>query len=253
MSLSFRQISCAAAALSSAVSPLVATVAAAQTNPPPQQGYRDPLPPQDDRYEQGYRDGQQQAYQNAPPQGDDEAPPPGYDGSQPPPPPPGYHADAAYDGDRSQDQRYEAYAEDWAQRNCVKSHGNTAAGAVIGGLFGALIGSSIAGRHDRGAGAFVGGVAGAAGGAAIGSSADNATSPGCPPGYSVRGGAPAFYYDDGPYYYAAPGWYRPWVFYEGRWAYRPYPYHGWYYRNYHHRGPGPYYRGGYGRYHRRHY
>jgi hypothetical protein len=62
----------------------------------------------------------------------------------------------------------------------------------------------------------------------------------------VERGAPAFYYgaDTGPYYYAAPGWYRPWVFYGGRWTYRPYPYHGWYYRHYR-GGPRPYYRGGY--------
>lgn len=235
MSLSFRQISCAVAALATAASPLAAAVASAQDYPPPQQqGYRDPPPPPP------------QDYRDAPPPGDYDAPPPGYDGSRPPPPPPGYQPDPAYDGDRTQDQRYEAYAEDWAQRYCVKSHGNTTAGAVIGGLFGALLGSSIAGRHDRGAGAVIGGVAGAAGGAAIANADGNATSPGCPPGYVVERGAPAFYYgaDAGPYYYAAPGWYRPWVFYEGRWTYRPYPYHAWYYRHYH-GGPRPYYRGGY--------
>jgi hypothetical protein len=124
---------------------------------------------------------------------------------------------------------------------------------VIGGLFGALLGSSIAGRHDRGAGAFVGGVAGAAGGAAIGDSSRNDTSPGCPPGYVVRGGAPAFYYEGygDTYYYAAPGWYRPWYFYEGRWLYRPYPYHGWYYRHYGYGRPYGYgyrYGGGYRHY-----
>jgi hypothetical protein len=32
--------------------------------------------------------------------------------------------------------------------------------------------------------------------------------------------------------YAAPGWYRPWVWAGGRWAYRPYPYHRYYYRHY---------------------
>jgi hypothetical protein len=120
---------------------------------------------------------------------------------------------------------------------------------VIGGLFGALLGSSIAGRHDRGAGALMGGIAGAAGGAAVGSAQDNATSPGCPPGYVVRSGAPAFYYDgwNSDYVYAAPGWYHPWVFVEGRWSYRPYPYHTWYYRHYGWGRPGWHggWRGGY--------
>jgi len=167
-------------------------------------------------------------------------PPADYDGTQPPPPPPGYSADPAYAPDLSADRRYEAYAEDWAANNCVKSTGNTAGGAVIGGLFGALLGSSIAGYHNRGAGALMGGIAGAA----VGSAQDNATSPGCPPGFVMRRGAPAFYYDgwDRGYAYAAPSWYHPWIFVEGRWSYRPYPYRGWYSRYY---GGGPRWHGGY--------
>ena len=47
----------------------------------------------------------------------------------------------------------------------------------------------------------------------------------------VRGDAPGFYYN-GPIYYAAPDWYHPWAFYGGRWVYRPYPYHTWYYNHY---------------------
>jgi hypothetical protein len=46
----------------------------------------------------------------------------------------------------------------------------------------------------------------------------------------LRGGAPAFYYG-GPMLYAAPADYNPWLFYGGRWVYRPYPYHRWYYRH----------------------
>ena len=213
----------------------------------------------DDNYNRSPRDDD---YQSPPPGNrndyaqsergyDDDAPPPpapqGYDGSQPPPPPPGYSADATYAPDPQADRRYEAYAEDWAQRYCVKSTGNTAGGAVIGGLFGALLGSSVAGYHNRGAGALMGGIAGAAVGGAAGSAADNATSPGCPPGYVMRREAPAFVYDGygSNYYYAAPGWYRPWIFVDGRWNYRPYPYHSFYYRRY---GWGHgYYRGGYRR------
>jgi hypothetical protein len=50
----------------------------------------------------------------------------------------------------------------------------------------------------------------------------------------VRGGAPAFYYSAyaGPYFYAAPGWYRPWYWNGGHWLYRPYPYHAYYYHRY---------------------
>jgi len=61
----------------------------------------------------------------------------------------------------------------------------------------------------------------------------------------MRREAPAFAYDGygSAYYYDAPGWYRPWIFIDGRWNYRPYPYHTYYYRRY---GWGhAYYRGGY--------
>jgi len=229
-----------------AASPLLTSAAAAQSGSA-----------QSD-YERGYQAGRadaaraNQGYDHSPPSQDyrdqdrdDEdgaAPPPpaDYDATRPPPPPPGYQPDPTYAPNNEADQRYEAYAEDWAARYCVKSSGNTAAGAVIGGLFGALLGSSVAGRHDRGAGALMGGIAGAAGGAAVGSAQDDATSPGCPPGYVVRSGAPAFYYDgwNSDYYYAAPAWYHPWVFAEGRWTYRPYPYHSWYYRHYGWSRPG---------------
>jgi len=251
----FKTITCAAG-LIAAASPLLTSAAAAQDKDQSDydRGYQagradaaranqggDQPPPQADDGQANY-DQQGGSYDdNAP-----APPPPGdYDGSQPPPPPPGYSADASYAPDPQADRRYEAYAEDWAQRYCVKSSGNTAGGAVIGGLFGALLGSSIAGRHDRGAGALMGGIAGAAVGGAAGNAADNATSPGCPPGYVMRREAPAFAYDGygSAYYYDAPGWYRPWIFVDGRWNYRPYPYHTYYYRRY---GWGhAYHRGGY--------
>ena len=221
----------------------------------PQSGYPTSGNPQGGYPQSGYPQqggGYDQAYQDY-----DRAPPQGYDPSRPPPPPPGYQGDAG--GSVQQDQRYEAYAEDWSQRYCTRARNNTGAGAVIGGLFGALLGSSVAGRHDRGDGALVGGLAGAAGGAVVGSASSNATSPGCPPGYVVRGGAPAFAYEGygDPYLYAAPGWYQPWFFIGGRWNYRPYPYHNFYYsrfgygRGYYGGGRGyggrGYYGGGRGR------
>jgi hypothetical protein len=232
-----------------AISPLAASAAAAQSNPPPASAS------ERDAYDRGYQAGRDAASQQggsgyqgantyAPPPGDYDAPPEGYDGTRPPPPPPGYQPDAAYGGPDPQDRRYEAYAEDWAQRYCVKSGGNAGAGAVIGGLLGALVGSSVAGRHDRGTGAAVGGIAGAFGGAVAGSA--QSTSPGCPPGYVARGGAPAFYYDGPDYVYAAPDWYRPWIFIDNRWSYRPYPYHAYYYRTWGYGRPG-YGRPGYGR------
>lgn len=208
--------------------------------PPPRGGYDQSPPP-------GYGAAPPQGY-GAPPPGYDVAPP-GYDGSRPPPPPPGYQPGPEAAQMAEQDRQYAIDAQRWAQAYCVKSHGDVGAGAVIGGLFGAIVGSGLSGRHDHGTGALAGAAVGAAGGAAIASSTGgNATSPGCPPGFVVRGGAPAFYGSYGPTYaYAAPGWYRPWVFYGGTWVYRPYPYHVWYYRHYGYRPYGygyrrPYYR-----------
>ena len=205
--------------------------------PPSQPGYDQPPPAQAPRAYQGNGQYYPEDGQSAPPDDYADAPPPDYDASRPPPPPPGYRPEPGPGQYPAQDQRYEAYAEQWAQNNCVRAPNNTGAGAVIGGLLGALVGSGVSGRGDHGTGALVGGIAGAAGGAAIGSESANATSPGCPPGYVVRGGAPVFAYDYGPdYLYAAPGWYQPWYFYGGRWLYRPYPYHNWYYRHYYGRG-----------------
>lgn len=220
-------------------------------NGAPPAGY--PAPSGDYR-QAPYPDG---AAPNGAPAGGYPAPPPppqGYDGSQPPPPPPGYVAGPDMAQQQAQDQQYAAYAQQWSQAYCVKAHGNVGQGAVIGGVVGALLGSGFGGH---GAGALVGAGVGAAGGAAIADSAgSNATSPGCPPGFVVRSGAPAFAYGGyggSPYLYSAPGWYQPWVFYGGVWTYRPYPYHVWYYRHY---GWGPRYGGprGYGpRGYRRHW
>ena len=57
-------------------------------------------------------------------------------------------------------------------------------------------------------------------------------------------GAPAFVYG-GPAYgvYAAPAWYNPWLWYGGRWVYRPYP--SWYWSHRAYWRPG--WRGGYRR------
>jgi hypothetical protein len=201
---------------------------------PPPQGYDQQQPPQG--YQppppQGYQQ-QQQGYA-PPPQG---YPPQGYQqqqGYQDPAlqPPPGYTAqDAQRDAtpaERQYDQQYAAAAESWSEANCVRREQNqTAAGAIIGGVLGAVIGSSVAGRHDRGAGAVVGGGLGAIAGGAIAS--NQGQGPGCPPGFVLRSGAPAFYYGAPPgaavVVYDAPTWYNPWIWYNGAWIYRPYPYH----------------------------
>ena len=179
-------------------------------------------------------------YDNAPPPPEPYAPD-GYDGTRPPPPPPGYQSyqgSDQYRDDPAADQRYERDAERWARDNCVKSRGDAGTGAVVGGIFGAIIGSALGGRHSHGAGTVTGAVLGAGAGAVIASnSGGNETSPGCPPGYVVRRGAPDYAYSQPDYYYAAPGWYRPWVFIDGYWSYRPYPYHTYYYRTWR-RGPG---------------
>lgn len=178
---------------------------------------------------------------SAPPAPDEAAPAAGPygQGQYNVPPPPGYDpADARYDQSpqaRDEDERYSYAAEQWAARNCVEAHArDTTAGVVIGGILGAVIGSGLAGRYDRGAGAVAGGALGAVAGGAIGSSAAD-SNPNCPPGYVMRAGAPPFY--PGPVYggvvYAAPGWYDPWIWYGHHWIYRPYPYHRYYWRRYH--------------------
>lgn len=237
-----------------------ATVSAAQTQPPyandPSDQEEDGQPYQDDQRgappppasDYGQNDGRNDGQNGGPPAYAAAPPPPppaGYDGSQPPPPPPGYRPGAEDAGRSAQDQQYAAYAQQWEQAYCVRAHANTGAGAVLGGAAGALLGSGLAGRHDRGAGALLGAGVGALGGAAVANnSAGNATSPGCPPGYVTREGAPPLAYGAGypaapAYAYAAPDWYQPWVYYGGAWAYRPYPYHAWYYRHYYR--PGAYY------------
>ena len=177
-------------------------------------GYQQPPPPPP-----GYQ-GAPQGYQGAPQQGQYQDP-----ALQPPP---GYTAEDAQ-RDQSQaardyDRGYAAAAEQWSAANCIRKEENrTAAGAIIGGVLGAVIGSNLAGGRDRGAGAVVGGALGAVAGGAI---ANNA-GPGCPPGFVLRPGAPAFYYGPpgGVIVYDEPGWYNPWLWYDGRWIYRPYPYH----------------------------
>lgn len=229
-----------ASALCAAMLVGTATEALAQAGPQPNyqpapQGYQQPpqgypqqppqgYPQQPPQYQQGYQ---------PPPQG--YAPPP--QGYQQQPyqdpalePPPGYSAqDAERDAtpaQRQYDAQYAAAAEAWSRANCVRQEQNrTAAGAIIGGVLGAVIGSSIAGRYDRGAGAVVGGGLGAIAGGAIA----NNSGPGCPPGFVLRAGAPAFAYGPPPggavVVYDAPTWYNPWLWYNGAWIYRPYPYH----------------------------
>jgi hypothetical protein len=225
-----------AATVSMAATSLPFTAAQAQgyDQPPPppsqyqQQQYDQPPPPPPSQY-------QQQQYDQGGPPDQGPPPPPGYDGRDPPPPPPGYdQASAPPPDQQAADQRYARYAENWARYNCVQSHANVGAGVAVGSLFGALIGAGLGGRH-AGGGAIVGAIAGGAAGGAIAASEGSQTSPGCPPGFVVRDGGSPFYYG-GQYAYAAPYWYRPWIFDDGAWVFRPYPYHTWYY--------GHYYRGG---------
>lgn len=148
----------------------------------------------------------------------------------PPPPPPGYNDQ--YDDTvraRQEDEAYARAAQDWASRYCYRRSDNAAGGAIIGGVLGALLGGGIAGRGNHTSGALVGGAVGAVAGASIGASS---TSPGCPPGMVVRADAPPMPYSFyGGYVYAAPADYRPWIWYGGRWVYRPYPYHRYWYRS----------------------
>lgn len=82
---------------------------------------------------------------------------------------------------------------------CIRSNeDNRAAGTVVGGVAGALLGSAIAGRGSRGAGAVVGGVTGAVAGNAIAGSNDHP----CPAGYYYRGPPPPP--GGGGFWYGAP-------------------------------------------------
>lgn len=219
------------------------TVASAQSDP----YYGASSPDQSDQYNSQYDQNYSQYGQNydAPPPPEPSAPM-GYNGSEPPPAPDGYIAPSDIAAQRAADARYAAEAQAWARDNCVKSHGDVAAGAVIGGILGAIVGGSLAGRHDGGGAVVAGAALGAAGGAAVAASTGgNETSPGCPPGYVVRHNAPVYAYSYPDYYYAAPGWYRPWVYTGGAWIYRPYPYHDWYWHRY--RGPSWYHDGWRGR------
>lgn len=155
-------------------------------------------------------------------------------------------------------QNYRNQYAAWAEQNCVTKHqNNIATGAIVGGVFGALLAGSIAGWAARGAWILFGGSLGLGVGAAVGAAT---SAPGCPNGYFVRAGAPPFAYsgpayayrppaygpDYGPAYYATqptygssyyaprPAW-RPnggWYWDGYRWVRRPY-------QNYYYR-PAPY-------------
>ncbi len=148
-------------------------------------------------------------------------------GQYAPPPSGAETSGSAYD-DRAQryDRDYADHYSHWAAQNCVdERNSNTAAGAIIGGVLGAALGAGAS--HGHAAGALAGGAVGAVAGAAVGNA-----STACPPGYVVRAGSPAFYYD-GPIYYGpdvvyGPAWYQPWVWVDGHWIYRPYRYWYWY-------------------------
>jgi len=181
-----------------------------QNGPPPGQF---PPPPSQ---AQGYG---AQPGEPAPPQGQYAPPPPGAESSG-----------AVYDYNAQRyDYDYGRRYSQWAARYCVERRSdNAAAGAIIGGVLGAVLGSGLSGRGDHGAGMVVGGALGATTGALIGAS--SSAPGGCPPGYVLSGGAPAFYYQ-GPAsaVFWAPSWYNPWVFVGGTWVYHPYRY--WYFNH----------------------
>lgn len=72
---------------------------------------------------------------------------------------------------------------------------NTAAGAVIGGVAGALLGNAVSGRH-KAPGTIIGGITGAVAGGAIGGSSNP-----CPQGYHYRE-EPVYHERD--FWYGAP-------------------------------------------------
>lgn len=182
-------------------------------------------------------------YQGPPPPQPQGPPPTPYHASPPPaqsgyaPPPAQYGAPGYNGGGYQQNYRdYQAQYAQWSAQNCTTQHSNNiAAGAIIGGVAGALMAASIAGWAVRGAWVLFGGSLGLTAGALIGAST---SAPGCPSGYAVRSGAPPFYYGgpaypEGGYYsqpayaparYYGPGPSRDWMWMDGRWVRRPDPY-----------------------------
>ena len=102
----------------------------------------------------------------------------------------------------------------------AKEHSNGAAGTIIGGIAGALLGSSVAPHHGNRAGAAaIGGVTGAVIGNSIGRSSAKSNSYACN-GYTRDG---RYYsYDSRGYYsgYSAPTYYNGG--YDGRYGYNTY-------------------------------
>jgi hypothetical protein len=162
--------------------------------PPPSDGYPQAAPSQDP---------------GPPPQGADAAPPQGQypagpQGQSAPPPyaqPPGGAQAYNYQVYRQAYRDWQIRYAQWFAHNCVNQHArNTAAGALIGGGFGAALAAAVAGPWAVGGWALFGGVLGATTGAAIASSVRPSN---CP--------APGYYYG-GPAYgppWGWPGYYRP--------------------------------------------
>lgn len=150
-------------------------------------------------------------------------------GQYAPPPTGSESAGATYDrGAQDADRDYAYQYSRWAAQYCVDKRSNATAGAAIGGVLGAIAGSGLAGHGAHLGGAVVGGAVGATAGAAI--AANSQPGPACPPGYVVAAGAPAFAYAGAPIPLTVvygPEWYRPWVWVDSRWVYRPYRYWYW--------------------------
>lgn len=103
-------------------------------------------------------------------------------------------------------QPYRAYAYD----NDCRARSDGAAGAVIGGIAGALLGSNLAAHHGgRAGGAAIGGVAGALIGSSVARSNDGCRT------YSQAYRAPAYGYGDS-YAYGVDTRYRPAYGYDSR-------------------------------------
>ena len=95
------------------------------------------------------------------------APPPA---SAPPtghhaPPPPGAERRGAVYDDQAQwyDRDYAQRYAEWAAQNCIDQRTNALAGAAIGGVMGAILGSNLSERRDPAAGAIIGGALGSCG------------------------------------------------------------------------------------------
>ncbi len=108
----------------------------------------------------------------------------------------------------AQPYQYQPQPQGYVDPACVRQNkDNKTTGTILGALGGAIVGSAVAGRHDRGTGAVIGGV----GGAVIGNNIARSNNHPCPEGYyyPAQNPPPPAYAPPPPAYAPPPPAYAP--------------------------------------------